>query len=285
MGFGKVVRAAKATTPLIGLIRDKFKSEEPEPPLTSESFVRCSSLSSVCPREEVLRVIHEVVRAKVISVDLNLVFSVGKGLHGQLQNEILPLLGDVLFGQWKCLGCAKVWGGMQEGKPMLESLILKPKACLCGGTEFLYEELSLRSEQYRLTGHPDGFLKLPEYEGFGILEAKSISEKGAWEVKKTPKLDHVIQAQMYMWFTGTQWAQILYWDKGTYGLPGLIEHHIERDDEVLESILSSIDGMWGSIKAFKDTGAKVLPERICANATCPRAEVCSVAKQCFAEGA
>lgn len=285
MGFGKVVRAAKATTPLIGLIRDQFKSQEPEPPLTPDSYLRCSSLSSVCAREEVLRVIYEVIRSKVISVDLNLVFSVGTALHGQLQNRILPLLGGVLYGQWRCLACGKLVGGLTDGKPMLESIILRPSACSCGGPEFLYEEVSLRSDQYRLTGHPDGFLKLPEYSGFGILEAKSISEKGAWEVKKTPKMDHVIQAQMYMWFTGTQWAQILYWDKGTYGLNGLIEHHIERDDEVLESILSSIDGMWSSIKSFKATGAKVLPERICAIATCPRAEVCSVSKQCFSEAA
>src|SRR3954463_6849643 len=103
MAFGKGVRAAKTVTPLVALIRDRFKSEEPEPPLNPESYLRCSSLSSVCAREEVLRVIYDVIRSKVISVDLNLVFSVGKALHSQLQNEILPLLGDVLYGQWKCL--------------------------------------------------------------------------------------------------------------------------------------------------------------------------------------
>ena len=283
MAFGKVVRAAKATTPLIGMIRDRFKSEEPQLPLTSDSYLRCSSLSSMCPREEVLCVINEVVRTQVVSVDLSLVFSLGTALHNILQNKVLPSLGDVLYGQWRCLACGLLTGGTSGGKPLLESIIARPKACSCGGPDFLYEEASLRSEQYRLTGHPDGFLKLPEYEGFGILEAKSISERGAWEVKKTPKMDHVIQAQMYMWFTGTQWAQILYWDKGTFGINGLIEHHIERDDDVLTDILSSIDALWSSVKLFKAEGEKVLPERICSIATCPRAEVCSVSKQCFSE--
>lgn len=284
MAFGKVVRAAKAPSPLIDLIRERFKSEEPQPPLTPNSYLRCSSLSSICPREEVLCVTNNVMRSQVVSVDLNLVFSLGTALHGILQNKILPSLGDALYGQWKCLACGLVTGGgTAGGKTLLETIIPRPTACACGGREFLYEEASLVSEQYRLTGHPDGFLKFPQYQGFGILEAKSISERGAWEVKKTPKMDHVIQAQMYMWFTGTQWAQILYWDKGTYGINGLIEHHIERDDEVLADILSSIDGLWSSIKKFKATGEKVLPERICAVQACPRAEVCAVAKQCFSE--
>jgi len=283
MAFGKVVRAAKATTPLIGRIRDRFKSEEPQPALTPDSYLRCSSLSSMCPREEVLCAVNNVVRNQVISVDLSLVFSLGNALHNILQNKVLPALGDALYGQWKCLACGLLTGGPSSEKPLLESIILRPKACSCGGSDFLYEEASLRSEQYRLTGHPDGFLKLDEYDGFGILEAKSISERGAWEVKKTPKMDHVIQAQMYMWFTGTQWAQILYWDKGTFGINGLIEHHIERDDEVLEDILFSISGLWNSIEAFTTKKEKILPGRICSVATCPRAEVCSVAAQCFSE--
>lgn len=282
MAFGKVVRAVKATTPLIGLIRDRFKSEEPQPPLSPTSFLRCSALSSMCPREEVLCAVHNVVRTQTISVDLNLVFSLGTALHNILQNKVLPALGEALYGHWRCVSCGLLAVGTGS---LLESVILRPKVCVCGKSEFIYEELSLRSDQYRLTGHPDGFLKLPEYPGFGILEAKSISERGAWEVKKTPKMDHVIQAQMYMWFTGTQWAQILYWDKGTFGINGLIEHHVERDDDVLQDILHSIDGLWHSIEAFTTKGEKLFPERICAVSTCPRAEVCSVAAQCFSEPA
>lgn len=283
MAFGKVVRAAKAATPLVGLIKEHFKSDEVHAPLNLNSFLRCSALSSMCPREEVLCVIHDVSRTMEVSVDLSLVFSLGNALHNNLQNAVLPALGDTLYGQWRCTSCGLLAGGPKDGKALLEYIIPRPKACACSGTGFIYEEVSLRSEQYHLTGHPDGFLKIPEYDGFGILEAKSISERGAWEVKKTPKMDHVIQAQMYMWFTGTQWAQILYWDKGTFGINGLIEHHVERDDDVLEGILESIDGLWSSIESYKSKGEKVLPERICAAIDCPKAKTCAVATQCFSE--
>ena len=226
---------------------------------------------------------HEVPRTREVAADLNLVFSHGTALHNILQNQVLPALGEILYGQWRCLLCGKLVG-CSDGKPMLDCIIPRPDRCLsCGGGGFLYEEVSLRSDQYHLTGHPDGFLKLPGYEGFGVLEAKSISQRGAWEVKKTPKMDHVIQSQMYMWFTGTQWAQILYWDKGTFGVSGLIEHHVERDDETIENILQNIDELWDCLSVFKTTGTKKLPDRICVNAECPRAKVCAVAKHCFAE--
>lgn len=280
--FGKAVRAVKPATPLISLIEEKFKSKEPQPPLAPDSYIRCSAFSALCPREEVLCAQHGVVREKTIDANLNLIFSHGTALHYILQNKVLPALETVLYGQWSCLTCGSMVGGPEvTGKPLLESLVLRPAACKCSGSNFLYEEVSLRSEQFRITGHPDGFLKLPQYDGYGVLEAKSISKAGAWEVKKTPKMDHVIQAQMYMWFTGTQWSQILYWDKGTNGVDGLIEHHVERDDETLEEMLNSVAGLWRSINALASNGDKALPARICSVVSCPRAGVCSVAKQCF----
>lgn len=284
MAFGKVVRAAKASTPLIELITKKFRQDEPKPPLKSNSYARCSGLSSMCIREEVLCAINNVQRRQVVEADLNLIFSHGTALHHILQNRVLPALENVLHGNWKCLKCGKLHCGPPD-KPMLEAVITRPAECDCKGREFSYEELPLISQQYQLTGHPDGFLKLPGYEGFGILEAKSISNRGAWEVKKTPKMDHVIQAQMYMWFTGTQWAQVLYWDKGTNGIAGLIEHHVERDDDVIQGILENLDELWANLKLWEDKQEKKLPERICANDSCPRANVCAVAKLCFSEPA
>lgn len=284
MVFGKVPRATKAATPLKNLLAEKFRQEELKPPLTTSSYIRCSAFSSLCAREEVLCAIHNVERKQVVEASLNLTFSHGTALHHILQNNILPGLEVVLHGYWRCKRCGKLHSKNEGIGPLLETVIPRPKQCDCGHVvAFEYEEASLRSEQYHLTGHPDGFLSLPQYEGFGILEAKSISSKGAWEVKKTPKMDHVIQAQMYMWFTGTHWAQILYWDKGAYGMDALIEHHIERDDDVLFDILGSIDGLWASLKLWESEKQKKLPARICTTHDCPRANVCSVAKQCFSE--
>jgi hypothetical protein len=94
-------------------------------------------------------------------------------------------------------------------------------------------------------------------------------------------MDHVIQAMMYMWFTGTKWAQIFYWDKGTVGRSGLIEHHVEYDEDVVAGILESIVELWDKLEKIKAGTSIELPERICSISTCARAAVCSVAKQCF----
>jgi hypothetical protein len=285
MVFGKVVRQVKAATPLSTLIAERLKTDEPVPPLTPSAYIRSSGVSSMCPREEILCVKHKVMRSKKFDASTLMIFAHGTGLHHALQNIVLPALGPTLYGRWRCLPCGKLHANGDNSTPLLDSLILKPPKCGCGASEFIYEEVSLLSEQYRLTGHPDGFLKLHEYEGWGLLEAKSISPKGAWEVRNCPKMDHVVQAQLYMWFTNVQWAQILYWDKGVNGTGALTEHHVERDDDTIDEVLNSIRSMWeGVISAYSSDPAdnKALPDRICMDIECPRAGVCSVAKQCFA---
>lgn len=286
MVFGKVVRQVKTATPLSSLIAERFKTDEPVLPLAPTSYIRSSGVSSICPREEILCVKHSVVRAKRFDPNTNMIFAHGTGLHHAIQNIVLPALGSVLYGRWRCLTCGKLHAAGAPNAPLLESIILKPNTkCECGGSEYLYEEVSLQSDQYRLTGHPDGFLKLDEYEGFGLLEAKSISPKGAWEVRHCPKMDHVIQSQIYMWFTGTQWAQILYWDKGVNGTGALTEHHVERDDDTIEETLKGVQLMWEGVRSACSSNPAdnlALPEKICMAIDCPRAKVCSVSKQCFA---
>jgi hypothetical protein len=272
-------RVAKSKPPIIAAIVDRFATKREVPPLAPGDYIRISSLSSMCAREEILRSLHGVTRYDNVEPDLNLIFAHGSGLHYTLQNNILPVL-DMLYGRWTCLSCGQHYGGSAlslEKDVSLESLVvLRPDKCACGGLEFLYRELHYSSAQYRLTGHPDGFIRIPQYDGLGVLEAKSISTKGAWEVRSCPRMDHVVQAQMYLWVTGLNWAQILYWDKGTNGTAGLVEHHIERDDETIEQVLSLIRSIWEGI------ASKALPDRICMASACPRAVKCSVTSKCFA---
>jgi hypothetical protein len=239
----------------------------------------------LCAREEVICTTQQVTRKETLGSDLLLIFLHGTSLHWGLQNYALPELG-VLYGQWKCLACGTAAGGAEPGFPIAEKVILRPDKCSkCGNVSkgrgdlaFQYVEASFVNDEFGLTGHPDGFLVLPGKPGMGILEAKSIGGRGAWEVKSAPHYGHVVQAQAYMWLSGLKWAVILYWAKAEQGVEqSLMEHFIDYDEETV----ANIKGILKSIPNGVRSG--LLPERICAIPTCTRANKCSVAKKCFAE--
>lgn len=265
------------------LLEAGFREDQVVPPPTADSYFRVSKISSLCAREEVLCAQHDVTRRETLDAKTLLIFLHGTSLHWGLQNHALPAI-DVLYGIWCCLICGAEHGSVETGKPITETVILRPKICAkCGfapshrGEEvFRYREHHFINDEHRVMGHPDGFLQLPGHSGMGILEAKSIGGKNAWEVKKAPNIGHVIQAQLYMWFSKLKWARILYWAKGENGLEALAEHFVEYDEDTVKNVLDTIRSVREGIKGG------ILPERICATDDCPRAKVCSVTKKCFA---
>lgn len=275
--------AAFSKGSLKSLIETGFREEQVVQPPTADSFFRISKISSLCAREEVLCAQHEVVRKETLDARSLLIFLHGSSLHWGLQNTALPAIG-VLYGIWKCLECGQKHGSVEPGKPVHTTTVLRPEKCSrCGFSvehrgehAFQYVEHHFIDEKNRITGHPDGFIELPGHDGFGIFEAKSVGGKNAWEVKKAPNIGHVIQAQMYMWFADLKWARLLYWNKGEYGLEAFSEHHVERDDETIDNVLTTVASVRDSLKSG------VLPERICATDDCPRASKCAVTKKCFA---
>jgi hypothetical protein len=248
--------------------------------LEETSWLRASMLADLCPREEVIAARMKVTRTEVIKPDLNLVFAHGHGLHWTLQHHVLPE-ADMLLGQWRCLACATLYGGVaaNRGKPLSEQYVSRPRVCTkCGNEdarEFHYVEQYFKNEQYRIGGHPDGFLRIPGLDGLGVFEAKSASPRSAWEIKSMPQLSHVVQAHVYMWFTGFKWAKILYWDKGGFGLDALIEHTVERDEETIDNIKTLIRSIWSSLRKGP------LPGRICESPTDELAKTCELCKDCF----
>lgn len=270
-----LVRNAASSTSLKKIIAEFMEEVEQVPWLESESWLRASGLSEICPREEVLCSLDKVPRQKKISSDLKMIFEHGKALHNQLQNSVLPQIG-VILGSWSCTECGQRFGTKTDG-PVDSWAVKRPDRCSCSSTSFLYHEVFYGNKEYRIGGHPDGFLSIAGLEGLGILEAKSISPNGAWEIKNVPKLEHAIQAQIYMWLTGLTWTKILYWDKGTNGMNALTEHTMERDEETIETIKGLVreiqEGMAGG----------PLPERICVSKEAPRACTCAVAGPCFAK--
>lgn len=289
---------------LKSLIRRDIPETRNKPPLTNEAWIRISGLAMMCAREELLCARHQTVREDSVDADLMMIFEHGHGLHWDLQNRILPQT-KTLFGRWLCGNCGtrhggrSLWGVPDPEKTFpinpdepdndykfKDSQILRPEKCRVCGTfltpdNSLYQEQHIKNQEYRLMGHPDGFLRLEDMEGLGVLEVKSISPRGAWEVRGCAKLDHVTQAQCYMWLTGCRWGKVLYWDKGTGGMKGLIEHTIEYDEDHVEAIQNLVRDIWTGIE---DETSK-LPERICGSPDCRRAGHCSSVVPCFKEAA
>jgi hypothetical protein len=261
-----------ATGSLKDLINSQYKSERVKLPLLHGGALRASEFGDVCPREEVLSAVLQVVRKETLGADSLMVFLHGSALHWALQNHVLPIVG-ALIGRWSCLGCGVVYG---VGKSIPASLVPRPPSCTaCGGSQFHYLEVQLYNAEFDIGGHPDGFLIIPGLPGVGIIEGKSIAQ--GWSVKQCPMFTHVIQVQIYMWFTGLLWAKILYWEKGVNGLDALIEHHVERDEDTIVAIKDAIKSIWGAL-----AGEAPLPDRICASPEAPRAEKCCVGEPCFA---
>jgi len=284
-GLGALVAATRATGSLKQLFAREWRRKQTRAPPQLNDYTRISGLSGICPREEVLCAVHGVSRKDNLGADTLLTFLHGTSLHWGLQNHALPELG-VLYGQWKCLDCGTTHGGVEKGVPISETVVLRPNACAkCGNASkgggdvaFQYVEHHFINDTFLVRGHPDGFLALPGLPGLGILEAKSIGGRNAWEVKQAPHYGHVIQAQAYMWLSGLKWAVIFYWAKGEQGIErSLAEHFIEYDEETivnLKRLLTSIpDGIRSGI----------LPERVCVTDSCTRANKCSAVKKCFQE--
>lgn len=269
------------------LISEAIPEERDKPPLTKDDWIRVSGLAMVCGREEVLCARDGRSREDNVGADLMMIFEHGNGLHWDLQNRILPLT-KTLYGRWLCGSCGTYHGGQDEWSTPLKgfssSQILRPASCpncqaILTSDNSLYIEQWIKDSKYRLAGHPDGFLRLDGMPGLGVLEVKSISPRGAYEVRNCAKLDHVTQAQCYMWMTGCRWGKILYWDKGTVGMKGLIEHTVEYDEDHVEAMQNLVRDVWAGIEGGK------LPERICGSPDCKRADLCSSVSRCFEEPA
>lgn len=229
--------------------------------------LRASSFASLCPREEVLCSLGDIERQRVVSPDLQLIFLHGTALHWALQNRLLPEIG-VIHGEWICLRCATKHGA--KDRP-----VLRPDSCSCGSSEFVYHERHVFDAALRIGGHLDGLIAAPNRTDLGLFEGKSIGTKGFWEVRQAPKVEHVIQMHVYFWLADLKWGKILYWSKGDNGLNALRVFTVERDEETVQQIQSTLKSIWHGI----ETG--MLPSRICSSQTCPRAKECSVAPVCF----
>jgi hypothetical protein len=276
MSLANVLRGETGHGSLLRIISETFVRDEPKPPLDPvASYLRASGIPSLCAREEVLCTLNKIVRRDTVDVGLNLTFLHGTALHWAVQNELLGPSG-VLYGTWECLGCLKRYGEYIDGARPEDWSRPMPKVCLkCESHAFRFIEHKFVDHALRLTGHSDGFLVLPGLQGMGILEVKSIGERGGREIKQVPQIAHMVQTHIYMMFTGFKWGKILYWQKAESGLGSLVEHHIDRDEDTIDLVRNLIRSVWSGMES------KTLPDRICGNDSCARAKACPVSKTCF----
>jgi hypothetical protein len=134
MGLAGALLSTHSKSSLKSILEASFREESITPPPTPDTYFRVSKISSVCAREEVLCYQHEVTRKETLDARSLLIFLHGSALHWGLQNTAFPAV-DVLYGCWKCLGCGAEHGGVEPGKPIASTVILRPKKCAkCGLT-------------------------------------------------------------------------------------------------------------------------------------------------------
>jgi hypothetical protein len=78
-----------------------------------------------------------------------------------------------------------------------------------------------------------------------------------------------------MWLADLQWGIILYWQKGENGVNALVEHFVERDEDTIDNIKSTLKSIWGGVAGGD------LPIRVCEKYDCKRSKGCVVRDKCF----
>jgi hypothetical protein len=129
------------------------------------------------------------------------IFDEGHYIHAKWQTRFYEM--GVMYGKFKCLVCKKITFG------------LSPEVCEhCNNNVLEYDEVSLRDDGLRMSGHTDGWIK--DDKGDCLIEIKSIGEGTlrfeapellldadgdlvkAWRNIRRPFRGHLLQGQMYL---------------------------------------------------------------------------------------
>lgn len=234
----------------------------------------------MCLREEALCSRLNLTRSNTVSADLEVIFAYGHGLHFAMQNILLPE-AKAIYGKWRCEQCPMIYGSEIGTTP---GPILRPEepCTQCGCEEFKYVEYAFNSEEFGITGHMDGVIRVGGKPGLGIMELKSISPHKKFFIDTAPLPEHVNQIQLYMHFSGLRWGTVLYWVKGTQGMEGIgPEYAIHYDPSHVQDVIKNLKALRASIR----DPLAVLPDyhKQCPQPGAPRAMRCRVQRECFSD--
>ena len=284
MALGRILRSpVSGTSSLVSVIQRAVVRNGINPAPTPSSCVRVSMLHRLCPREDVLRFMHNAVEVARVEADLGVIFAIGTALHYAMQNLMLSKT-SVLEGMWRCERCGVLYGDMPykdfQKPAQIACRISCPSKCdKCKHDTFRYEEYFFVDTELGLQGHCDGLLNMPALSDEPVLlEVKSIAQSQTWKIKDTPLVDHVVQVHGYMMVSGLRKAIILYWVKGVHGMAAFKEFVVERDDSLVATLTEALRQR----KEGLEKG--IVPDaRVCAYADCTRASECSVRLTCFSD--
>jgi hypothetical protein len=245
---------------LIGEIDCSIVNSKIIEPFAPDEILRVSSLGYMCHREEILRARHKVKKIQKIGAVQQRVFDVGTAFHSFMQNNYFA---KFLYGNWKCTQCGLITENSMKTK------------CQCGSESLIYEELSLKSDLHKLTGHPDGILVKGDRRW--LLELKTINDTGYKMVtdNESPKDDHIIQTNMYMAMLKIVQCIAIYFNKNS----GVwTQYYMKYNPQIVKGVLDKIAYMR---KAIGDSSLPLPVRTCCASITCTRAKNCPVSKVCF----
>lgn len=81
VGLGSIVSRPATVGNLKEAIGRAVRREGQKEPMTEESWIRVSSVSSLCPREEVLSARLKITRPDIVNEDSGITFAHGTALH------------------------------------------------------------------------------------------------------------------------------------------------------------------------------------------------------------
>lgn len=151
------------------------------------SYLRCSGLHDVCPREHMLGWYLDRTYSPYVDASMLFTFEIGHAVHERLQNNP-QFFGDDLLGFWRCSCGFERFGRRQK------------QACpSCGGAAdmFIYREHFVKTKDpWRLTGHMDGLLQVGPGD-VRVADFKTVNGKD-FDALTAPLADHKMQVHGYM---------------------------------------------------------------------------------------
>jgi len=189
-------------------------------PGRSSDYMHPSDMSHKdwCGRHDYYRMIGTPVEKEAKanpSFRMENVFAEGHAIHGKYQQWLHEMGG--LVGVFQCEACTYEW------------FTTSPKECpFCRATSIVYREYPLRREVYRVEGHADGAVSLPDLQT--LVEIKSIGirtlafeaprlyqryldgekPEDIWFEINRPFGSHMKQGQLYMWMAWPAYEQIVF---------------------------------------------------------------------------
>lgn len=209
------------------------------------------------------------------------IFEEGHSIHDKWQRWMWK--AGILYGWWLCDFCEHRWEA------------LAPEECpSCRTAEYIrYQEVPVRSEEFRIIGHADGHIK--DDNGDALVEIKSVGlgtikwdapnlysayEKGdikldeLWKRIKRPLTAHARQIQLYMYCTGIHDAVVIYEWKPTQEVR---EFHLRFSDDVVSPLLV---GAADVIDAIEDEIPPKRPEAATSK-SCKFCQFCPFKSHCW----